>query len=109
MADLGRSQNYLNRDYQSIRADLMNLLKVHYPDQFQDFNSASIGMSLVELLAYVSDILSYNTDTKFNELFLENSLNFLVKKPNTLLLAQNYDKIKKDIFIWLNFVGLLYA
>lgn len=71
MADLGRSQNYLNRDYQSIRADLINLLKVHYPDQFQDFNSASIGMSLVELLAYVSDILSYNTDKKFNELFLD--------------------------------------
>lgn len=71
MADLGRSQNYLNRDYQSIREDLINLLKVHYPEQFQDFNSASIGMSLVELLAYVSDILSYNTDKKFNELFLD--------------------------------------
>lgn len=71
MADLGKSQNYLNRDYQSIRSDLMNLLKVHYPDQFQDFNSASIGMSLVELMAYVSDILSYNTDKRFNEMFLD--------------------------------------
>ena len=69
MADLGKNQNYLNRDYQSIRQDLINLLKVHYPDQFQDFNSVSIGMSLVELLAYVSDILSYNTDKRFNELF----------------------------------------
>jgi len=71
MADLGKNQNYLNRDYQSIRSDLMNLLKVHYPDQFQDFNSASIGMSLVELMAYVSDILSYNTDKRFNEMFLD--------------------------------------
>ncbi len=71
MADLGKSQNYLNRDYQSIRQDLVNLLKVHYPDQFQDFNSASVGMSLVELLAFVSDKLSYNTDKKFNELFLD--------------------------------------
>ena len=71
MAELGRNQNYLSRDYQSIRADLINLLKVYYPDQFQDFNSASIGMSLVELLAYVSDILSYNTDKRFNELFLD--------------------------------------
>lgn len=71
MADLGKSQSYLNRDYQSIRQDLMNLLKVHFPDQFQDFNSVSIGMSLVELLAYVSDQLSYRTDKKFNELFID--------------------------------------
>jgi len=71
MADLGRNQNYLNRDYQSIRQDLINLLKVYYPDQFQDFNSASIGMSLVELMAYVSDLLSYNTDKRFNELFFD--------------------------------------
>ncbi len=71
MADLGKSQNYLNRDYQSIRKDLIELLRVHYPDQFQDFNSTSIGMSLVELMAYVSDLLSYNTDKRFNELFLD--------------------------------------
>lgn len=71
MADLGKSQSYLNRDYQSVRQDLINLLKVHFPDQFQDFNSASIGMSLVELMAFVSDQLSYHTDKKFNELFLD--------------------------------------
>lgn len=71
MADLGKSQSYLSRDYESVRQDLIDLLKVHYPDQFQDFNSVSIGMSLVELMAYVSDQLSYRTDKKFNELFLD--------------------------------------
>ncbi len=71
MADLKKTQTYLNRDFQSIRAELINLLKVYYPEQYQDFNTASIGMSLVELLAYVSDILSFNTDKKFNELFLD--------------------------------------
>ena len=69
MAIINNTQNYLSRDYQSIRADLMDLLKVHFPDQYQDFNSVGIGMSLVELLAYVSDLLSYHTDKKFNELF----------------------------------------
>lgn len=71
MAELNKSQNYLSRDYQTIRTDLINLLKVYYPDKFQDFNSASVGMSLVELMAYVSDLLSYHTDKKFNELFLD--------------------------------------
>jgi hypothetical protein len=71
MSNINNSQNYISRDYQTIRAELMELLKVHFPDQYQDFNSVSIGMSLVELLAYVSDLLSYHTDKKFNELFLD--------------------------------------
>ena len=68
---VGKSQSYLNRDFESIRQDLINLVKVHYPDQFQDFNAVSIGMSLIDLQAYVSDLLSFHTDKKFNELFLD--------------------------------------
>ncbi len=71
MSNISNSQNYLSRDYQTIRAELIDLVKVHFPDQYQDFNSVSIGMSLIELLAYVSDLLSYHTDKKFNELFLD--------------------------------------
>lgn len=71
MAQPIKKQSYLKRDYESIRQDLIEILKIHYPDQWQDFNSASAGMSLVELLAYVSDLLSYYTDKKFNEQFLD--------------------------------------
>lgn len=68
---VGKSQNFLNRDFESIRQDLINLVKIHYPEQFQDFNAVSIGMSLIDLQAYVSDLLSFHTDKKFNELFLD--------------------------------------
>lgn len=71
MSNINNSQNYLSRDYQTIRGELIELIKVHFPEQYQDFNSVGIGMSLVELLAYVSDLLSYHTDKKFNELFLD--------------------------------------
>ena len=71
MANINNTQNYLSRDYQTIRSELITLLRTHFPDQFQDFNSVGIGMSLVELLAYVSDLLSYHTDKKFNELFID--------------------------------------
>jgi hypothetical protein len=71
MANIKPKINYLNRDFESIRKEIVDLLKVYYPDQFQDFNVTSIGMSLVDLLAYVGDILSYNTDKRFNELFLD--------------------------------------
>lgn len=71
MANINNTQNYLSRDYQTIRNDLIDILKVHFPDQYQDFNSVGIGMSLLELMAYVSDLLSYHTDKKFNELFID--------------------------------------
>ena len=71
MADLGKSQNYLNKDFEAIRSELIDTLKVYYPDNFQDFNAASIGMSLIDLLAYVSDKLQFNLDKKFNELFID--------------------------------------
>lgn len=70
---IASNQTYLSRDFNSVRDDLMNLLKIYYPDQWQDFNSVSIGMSLVDLMAYVSDILSFSTDKKFNEMFLESA------------------------------------
>ena len=45
--------NYLSRDYETIRTDLINYLKAFFPDQWQDFNVASPGMALLELNAYV--------------------------------------------------------
>lgn len=63
--------NYVSRDYASIRQDLINYLKTFFPDQWQDFNIASPGMAMVELNAYVGDLLSYIADKKFNEMFLD--------------------------------------
>ena len=71
MAIIKPKINYSNRDFESIRKEIVDLLKVYYPDQYQDFNVTSVGMSLVDLLAYVGDILSYNTDKRFNELFVD--------------------------------------
>lgn len=63
--------NYLSRDFTSIRADLVNYLKTFFPEQWQDFNIASPGMALLELNAYVGDLLSFVVDKKFNELFID--------------------------------------
>lgn len=66
-----KKQNYLNRDFDTISADIEKILKVYFPEEWQDFNVSSAGMALVDLLAYVSDLLSYYTDKRFNELFLD--------------------------------------
>ena len=63
--------NYLSRDFASIRADLINYLKAFFPEQWQDFNVTSPGMALLELNAYVGDLLSFAIDKKYNELFLD--------------------------------------
>ena len=63
--------NYLSRDYQTIRTDLINYLKAFFPEQWQDFNVASPGMALLELNAYVGDLLSTSIDKKYNELFID--------------------------------------
>jgi len=63
--------NYLSSDFQTIRTDLINYLKAFYPEQWQDFNVASPGMALLDLNAYVGDLLSYSIDKKYNELFLD--------------------------------------
>ena len=63
--------NYLNRDFNSISNELQTLLKIYYPNQWQDFNISSPGMALVDLLAYSVDILSYYTDKRFNQLFID--------------------------------------
>lgn len=62
--------NYLSRDYESLKRDLSSYIKVFYPNQYNDFSEGSPGMMLMELVAYVGDILSHHTDQSFKELFL---------------------------------------
>lgn len=71
MATQNVQVNYLSRDFASIRQDLINYLRAFFPEQWQDFNVTSPGMALLELNAYVGDLLSYVADKKYNELFLD--------------------------------------
>lgn len=61
---------YINRDFDSIKQDLLSYVKLVYPDTYNDFSEASVGMMLLELNAYVGDVLSYHLDKRYNEMFL---------------------------------------
>ena len=63
--------NYLSRGFNNIRTDLIEYLRLFFPDQWQDFNVASPGLAMVELNAYVGALLSYVVDKKYNELFID--------------------------------------
>ena len=64
------SINYLGKDFISIKQDLIQHAKSYFPNTYQDFNETSPGMMMVELSAYVGDVLSFYIDQQFKEMFL---------------------------------------
>ena len=62
---------YLNKDFNSFRANLIEFTKTYYPDTFSDFTEGSPGLMFMEMASYVGDVLSYYTDTQLQEVFLD--------------------------------------
>ena len=66
-----RAIRYLNRDFESFKRDLIEHLRIYFPDTVQDFNESSVGMFLMELMAFIGDNMSFYLDKKFDESFIE--------------------------------------
>ena len=62
--------NYLNKDFSSLRQSLMNYAKSYFPNEYKDFNETSPGMMLLEMNAYVGDVLSFYIDQQYREMLL---------------------------------------
>ena len=62
--------NYTSRDFRSLKSSLIQYTKTYFPDVYQDFNETSVGMMLLELNAYVGDVLNYYVDDNFKEMLL---------------------------------------
>jgi len=67
-------RSYLNKDFNSFRADLLLYAKTFFPDHIQDFSEASLGGLLLDMTAYVGDVMSYYLDHQFNELDIETAV-----------------------------------
>ena len=65
---------YTNREFSSIRSDLISYVKRYYPDTFKDFNEASFGSLMLDTVAYVGDTLSFYLDYQANESFLDTAV-----------------------------------
>ena len=62
--------NYLNKDFSSLKQSLMDYAKSYFPDTYRDFNETSPGMMLMEMSAYVGDVLSFYIDNQYKEMLL---------------------------------------
>ena len=61
---------YLNKDFADFKNTLIEYAKSYFPDTYKDFNESSPGMMLIEMGAYVGDVLSFYIDQQYKEMML---------------------------------------
>ena len=83
---MARKIPYFARNFAYIRAELVNYVRQNYPDIFNDFNDASVGMMLLELNAAVGDMLSFQTD----RMFQETQINYAQERSSVLSMARTF-------------------
>jgi hypothetical protein len=77
---------YTNRDFDSIKSDLIEYTQRYYSDIFQDFNEASFGALMLDTVSYVGDILSFYLDYQTNESFIDTATEY----ENVLRLGRQF-------------------
>jgi hypothetical protein len=77
---------YLNKDFDRFKQKLLEFAQVYYPNTYNDFSDTSAGLMLIEMAAYIGDVLSFYGDNQVQENFLQ-----FAKQRNSLLsLAYNH-------------------
>lgn len=66
---LPRSVDYTDKDFDALRERLIRLIRSIFPD-WTDFNVLSFGNLLMELMAFVGDVLGLYQDNQANEAFI---------------------------------------
>ena len=84
--DTVKTVNYLNKDFNDFKGNLIEFAKQYFPNTYNDFNEASPGMMFVEMAAYVGDVLSYYIDSQFRE----SLLSYAQEKRNVYNIAQSF-------------------
>lgn len=66
MALLGQNVDYTDKDFDSLRARLISLVRSAFPE-WTDFNVANVGNILLESFAFVGDVLLFYQDRQASE------------------------------------------
>jgi hypothetical protein len=74
---------YLNKDFASLKADLIEYARAYYPTAYNDFTQASPGTMFIDMASYVGDVLSFYLDNQLQETFLQ----YAKQKGNLFTLA----------------------
>lgn len=66
-----RNIKYVNRDFNSLRDQLIQYTKTYFPTTYNDYTPSSPGMLFMEMAAYVGDIMSFYLDNQVQETFIQ--------------------------------------
>ena len=66
--------DYTSRDFDSIKQSLVDYARRYYPEVYQDFNEASFGSLVLDMVSYVGDVMSFYLDYQTNESFLTTAI-----------------------------------
>jgi hypothetical protein len=73
-----RQRKYLAKDFDALRAQLLEYARLYYPDRIKDFSETSMGGLLLDFAAYTGDVLSFYLDHQYGELNFDTA----VETPN---------------------------
>jgi len=68
---VNRDIQYINKDFGSMRNQLINYSQTYFPTTYTDFTPTSPGMMFIEQAAYVGDVLSFYLDNQIQENYLQ--------------------------------------
>ncbi len=71
MAKLERDIRYIDRDFNTLRNNLIQYSKTYFPNTYNDFTETSTGMLFMEMAAYVGDVMSFYLDNQIQETFIQ--------------------------------------
>ena len=77
--------SYLNRTFDDYRNSLLGFTKQYYPELEDEFNDASVGAWLLDVVANVGDNLSYHIDRVYQETNIDSAK----EKASVYALARN--------------------
>ena len=80
---LPEAVDYTDKDFDALRARLIQLVKSVFPD-WTDFEVASFGNVLVELYAFVGDVITFYLDNQARE----SRLGTATQRKNVIALAR---------------------
>ena len=76
--------NYLGKDFESFKQNLIEFTKTYFPNSYSDFNEASPGMVFVEQASAIGDVLAFYQDTQLKESMMAHA----TERKNVMALAQ---------------------
>lgn len=69
-----RSRRYLNKDFDSFRADVEQYVKDYYQKVIVDTSESGLAGMLIDLNAYIGDVMSFYLDHQYSELDSETAV-----------------------------------